>query len=45
MKMNNLSQNALNLLKQRYFQPGENWIDLVDRVIENVCGNAVSTRK
>lgn len=43
--MNNLSQNALNLLKQRYFQPGENWIDLVDRVIENVCGNAVSTRK
>lgn len=43
--MTNLNQNALNLLKQRYFQVGENWEALVDRVTDNVCGDAVGEDK
>lgn len=43
--MTNLSPNALNLLKQRYFKSGEDWNALVDRVTNAVCNKAVGTKK
>lgn len=43
--MSNLSPNALNLLKQRYFKPGEDWTGLVNRVTDAVCNQAVGEKK
>lgn len=43
--MTDISQNALSLLKQRYFHEGENWESLIDRVVDNVCVEAVESKE
>jgi len=35
--MKPLSSDVLSLLRQRYFEPGETWPDLVQRVVGHVC--------
>ena len=34
-----LSHNVESLLSQRYYQPGENWEDLITRVVTSICDN------
>jgi ribonucleoside-diphosphate reductase alpha chain len=34
-----LSHNVESLLEQRYYQPGETWTDLVNRVVSYVCSD------
>lgn len=41
----NLSPNAQQLLKQRYYKHGETWDTLVDRVVHNVCTQAAKDSK
>lgn len=40
-----LGADVERLLEQRYYKPGETWLDLVNRVISNVCDGETESHK